>query len=64
MPYGHLAVAVLASELMPTVRFPVVEVLMDAYSQGLLPFGVYGQQLDPNYVGPNVLLCLNPANLA
>ncbi|MFG0331940.1 MAG: hypothetical protein ACF8TS_01135 [Maioricimonas sp. JB049] len=63
MPYGHLRAAASLQQLLPEVDFPFIIVLVDAYGEGLLPYGVFDQRLDPNYVGPDVLLCVDPANL-
>ncbi|QDU39170.1 hypothetical protein Mal4_35060 [Maioricimonas rarisocia] len=63
MPYGHLSAAASLQQLLPDVEFPFITVLLDAYGEGLLPYGVFDQSLDPNYVGPEVLLCVDPANL-
>ncbi|MEW4530155.1 hypothetical protein [Maioricimonas sp. JC845] len=63
MPYGHLRAALSLQQLLPKVEFPFITVLLDAYGEGLLPYGVFDQRLDPNYVGPEVLLCVDPSNL-
>lgn len=63
MPYGHLDIVMWMQKLLPQVEFPVLTVMTDAYQEGLLPYGVFNGRLDINYAGPDVLLCINPADL-
>ena len=63
MPYGHLDTVVWMQELLRQVEFPVITVMVDAYEEGLLPYGVFNGRLDRHYAGPDVLLCIDPANL-
>ncbi len=62
-PYGHLNIIMWMQELFPKVEFPLITVMVDAYEEGLLPYGVFNGRLDFNYAGPDVLLCIDPANL-
>lgn len=63
MPYGQLAPAMLMDFLVPSVTFPLLTVLVDAYGEGLFPFGIFNGMFDRNYVGPDIILCLDPSNL-
>lgn len=64
MAFSQLGVMFVVNELMPTIEFPLFTVLWNAYKAGLMPFGVYGWQLDDSYAGPDVLLCIVPRVLS
>ncbi|TWT77173.1 hypothetical protein Pla100_63320 [Neorhodopirellula pilleata] len=59
LPYVHFNVMVKAEALFPDLVFPVLDVMFYCYENGGIPFGVYGQQMDPNYVGPLKVLYLS-----
>ena len=61
--YGHLGLILLMQELLPRVTFPLISVMVDAYEEGLMPYGVFNGSLDKTYAGPDVLLCLDPEAL-
>ena len=63
MPYAHLRAALGARILFPDMTFPFLTVLLEAYEEGLLPFGVMNYTLDTSYGGPDILLCVNPLDL-
>lgn len=63
MPYGHLDTIMMMQTLLPHVEFPLITVMVDAYQEGLLPYGVFNGRLDRTYAGPDVLLCIDPVNL-
>lgn len=63
-PYSHLQLIQTMQDLLPNVTFPLLEVMLDAFKEGLMPYGVFSGVLDRNYAGPEVLLCLDPAALS
>ena len=64
-PYAQLRVALLLQEMLPDVSFPVITTLLDAYENGLMPFGLYDERFeeDETYDEPEIVMCLDPANL-
>lgn len=63
LPYDQLSVAMMTQDLFPEVMFPLVAVILDAYEEGLIPFGLHNARLDYNYDGPETLLCIDPLRL-
>lgn len=62
-PNSHLSVLLSTEMLFPGLTFPFLVVVREAYEEGLFPFGVFDGRLDSSYAGPDVLLCVNPADL-
>jgi len=62
--YSHLALIMTIQDLLPNVTFPLLSVMTDAFIEGLMPYGVFNGLLDETYAGPEVLLCIDPANLS